>query len=86
VPPGTAHPTRRAPTSASHLEDTLTEPRPTAPHPHDDAPRGDDETTLAAGVPGPSGTGEKTTAGADPDAPATSGAATTEPAADGTQS
>ena len=32
------------------------------------APR-DDETTLAAGVPGPSGTGEKTTAGADPDAP-----------------
>ena len=34
-----------------------------------DAPRGDNETTLAAGVPGPSGTGEKTTAGADPDAP-----------------
>ena len=33
------------------------------------APRGDNETTLAAGVPGPSGTGEKTTAGADPDAP-----------------
>ena len=34
-----------------------------------DAPREDNETTLAAGVPGPSGTGEKTTAGADPDAP-----------------
>ena len=29
----------------------------------------DDETTLAAGVPGPSGTGEQTDAGADPDAP-----------------
>ena len=35
----------------------------------DGAPREDNETTLAAGVPGPSGTGEKTTAGADPDAP-----------------
>lgn len=34
-----------------------------------DAPREDNETTLAAGVPGPSGTGEKTTAGADPNAP-----------------
>jgi len=31
--------------------------------------RDDDETTLAAGAPGPSGTGEATAAGADPDAP-----------------
>lgn len=39
--------------------------------------RDDDETTLAAGAPGPSGTGEATTAGADPDAPrATGGDAT----------
>lgn len=30
---------------------------------------GEDETTLSAGVPGPSGTGELTEAGADPDAP-----------------
>lgn len=35
------------------------------------AGRDDDDTTLGAGVPGPSGTGEKTTAGADPDAPTT---------------
>lgn len=34
----------------------------------------DDQTTLAAGAPGPSGTGEQTTAGADPDAPAGEGA------------
>lgn len=33
------------------------------------AGRGEDETTLGAGVPGPSGTGEQTDAGADPDAP-----------------
>ena len=32
-------------------------------------PRDDDDTTLAAGVAGPSGTGEQTEAGADPDAP-----------------
>ncbi|MCW2616238.1 MAG: hypothetical protein JWN08_3232 [Frankiales bacterium] len=38
------------------------------------APRDDDETTLAAGAPGPSGTGEQTTAGADPDAPTGEGA------------
>lgn len=30
---------------------------------------GEDETTLSGGVPGPSGTGEQTEAGADPDAP-----------------
>ena len=30
----------------------------------------DDATTLSAGTPGPSGTGERTDAGADPDAPA----------------
>lgn len=36
-------------------------------------PRDDDETTLAAGAPGPSGTGEATTAGADPDAPDATG-------------
>lgn len=30
----------------------------------------DDDTTLAAGIPGPSGTGETTDAGADPDASA----------------
>jgi hypothetical protein len=30
---------------------------------------GEDETTLGAGVPGPSGTGEQTDAGADPEAP-----------------
>ena len=51
-----------------------TEPGQTGPDqtgqgPTDDAPRENDETTLAAGVPGPSGTGEKTTAGADPNAP-----------------
>lgn len=52
-------------------EQGQTEPGQTGPDqgPTDDAPRGDDETTLAAGVPGPSGTGERTTAGADPDAP-----------------
>ena len=33
------------------------------------AGRGEDETTLSAGVPGPSGTGEDTDAGADPAAP-----------------
>ena len=32
------------------------------------APRDDDDTTLAAGMPGPAGTGEQTDAGADPDA------------------
>ena len=47
-----------------------TDPRPTDPRPTDGATPADDETTLAAGVPGPSGTGEQTTAGADPDAPA----------------
>ena len=36
--------------------------------PADGAPREDDETTLAAGMPGPAGTGEQTDAGADPDA------------------
>ena len=41
----------------------MTQPDPTQ------GPREDDETTLAAGAPGPSGTGEATTAGADPDAP-----------------
>ena len=51
-----------------------TEPGQTGPDqtgqgPTEDAPRENDETTLAAGVPGPSGTGEKTTAGADPNAP-----------------
>ena len=39
---------------------------------------GDDETTLGAGVPGPSGTGEQTDAGADPSAP-TSPTSTTDP-------
>ena len=48
----------------------MTDPRPTDPRPIDGATPADDETTLAAGVPGPSGTGEQTTAGADPDAPA----------------
>lgn len=33
------------------------------------AGRGEDETTLSAGAPGPSGTGGLTDAGADPDAP-----------------
>ena len=32
----------------------------------DQAGRGEDETTLAAGAPGPSGTGEITEAGGDP--------------------
>ena len=40
-----------------------------APEPPTDEVR-DDATTLSAGVPGPSGTGERTEAGADPDAPA----------------
>jgi len=52
----------------------VTDPRPNDPtgdpRPDDEATRADDETTLAAGAPGPSGTGEQTTAGADPDAPA----------------
>lgn len=48
----------------------MTDPRPTDPRPTDGSTPADDETTLAAGVPGPSGTGEQTTAGADPDAPA----------------
>ena len=40
------------------------------PAEQDPAGRGDDDTTLAAGIPGPSGTGEMTDAGADPDAAA----------------
>lgn len=48
----------------------MTDLRPTDPRPTDGSTPADDETTLAAGVPGPSGTGEQTTAGADPDAPA----------------
>lgn len=40
--------------------------QPAAP---DGQPRDDSDTTLAAHVPGPSGTGEQTDAGADPDAP-----------------
>jgi len=35
-------------------------------HSGDQAGRGEDETTLAAGAPGPSGTGEITEAGGDP--------------------
>ena len=35
------------------------------------AVRGEDDTTLASGVPGPSGTGEQTPAGGDPDAATT---------------
>lgn len=38
------------------------------------APRDDDETGLSAGAPGPSGTGEATTAGADSSAPEGQGA------------
>ena len=34
--------------------------------PGESAGRGEDETTLAAGAPGPSGTGEMTQAGGDP--------------------
>ena len=45
--------------------------------------RDDDETTLAAGAPGPSGTGEATTAGADPDAPGATGASAPDPDATG---
>lgn len=37
--------------------------------PEQSAPREDDETGVAAGAPGPSGTGEGTDAGADPSAP-----------------
>lgn len=33
------------------------------------APRDSDETSVVAGAPGPSGTGEQTSAGADPEAP-----------------
>ena len=41
-------------------------------------PPDDDATTLAAGAPGPSGTGLATAAGADPEAPSVSPQTTTE--------
>ncbi len=54
------------------MEEQLSEQPAEAPQ--EGSPRRDDETTLSAGVPGPSGTGEETDAGADPDAPSQSGA------------
>lgn len=57
----------RPPPGPTHLkEHTVTEQPGQAP---DDAAAGDPETDLSAGAPGPSGTGGKTNAGADPDAP-----------------
>lgn len=47
----------------------MTEPEQPISSGADESAPQDDETTLAAGVPGPSGTGEATDAGADPSAP-----------------